>query len=97
MQENELDNIRNFCSCAVGETDPKREGDQTDVYLHVLTNPMVMILEPIAAGVIVSLFNRFLRPRIVHCLGPPTDANGDGSSSESSAINADTEVHVHAN
>ena len=38
MQENELDHIRDICSCDVGETDPKREDDQTYVYLHVLTN-----------------------------------------------------------
>ncbi len=51
------------------------------------------ILEPITAGLIVSLINRFLMPRFVLCLQPTTD--DDSESSESSAINADTAVHVH--
>jgi hypothetical protein len=54
---------------------------------------MTPIWEPITAGLIVSLFNRFVMPRIVSCFDPPLD--DDGSSSESSAINADTEVHIH--
>ena len=55
------------------------------------------ILEPITAGLIVSLFNRFVLPRIVQCFKPPVDTHDhEGSdSSESSAINADTEVHIH--
>ena len=53
------------------------------------------ILEPITAGLIVSLINRFLMPRFVLCLQPTTD-DDDSESSESSAINADAEVHVHA-
>ncbi len=52
------------------------------------------ILEPITAGLIVSLINRFLMPRFVLCLQPTTD-DDDSESSESSAINADADVHVH--
>jgi hypothetical protein len=55
---------------------------------------MTPILEPITAGLIVSLFNRFLLPRIVLCFEPVVQED-DGDSSESSAINADAEVHVH--
>ncbi len=56
---------------------------------------MTPILEPITAGLIVSLFNRFVMPRIVVCFEPVVE-HDDGTSSESSAINADAEVHVHA-
>jgi hypothetical protein len=57
---------------------------------------MTPILEPITAGLIVSLFNRFVLPRIVTCFEPRIDTNDhESTSSESSAINADTEVHVH--
>jgi hypothetical protein len=57
---------------------------------------MVAIAEPIAAGILVSFFNRFVMPRIVACLSPQVDHDDwSGASSESSAINADVEVHVH--
>jgi hypothetical protein len=58
---------------------------------------MLPILEPIAAGILVSLFNRFLIPRLVDCLSPPVDHDDwhSGASSESTSINADVEVHVH--
>jgi hypothetical protein len=58
---------------------------------------MTPILEPITAGLIVSLFNRFVIPRIVQCLSPvvDTDDHESSDSSESSAVNADVEIHVH--
>ncbi len=57
---------------------------------------MLPILEPIAAGILVSLFNRFLIPRLVECLSPVVDHDDwSGASSESTSINADVEVHVH--
>jgi hypothetical protein len=56
---------------------------------------MTPILEPITAGLIVSLFNRFILPRIVLCFEPVVHED-DGGSSESSAINAEAEVHVHS-
>ncbi len=57
---------------------------------------MVAIAEPIAAGILVSFFNRFVMPRIVACLIPTVDHDDwQSGSSESSAINADVEVHVH--
>ncbi len=52
---------------------------------------MLAILEPICAGLLVSLFNKFMMPIIVQCVEPERD---DDNSSETSAINA--EVHVHA-
>ncbi len=59
---------------------------------------MTPILEPITAGLIVSLSNRFVLPHLVRCLEPRVATNDDeGSSSESSAINADVEVNVHSN
>ena len=52
------------------------------------------ILDPITAGLIVSLINSLLMPRLVLCFDPIT-TDDDSESSESSAINADNEVHVH--
>ncbi len=55
---------------------------------------MTPIIEPITAGIIVSLINRFLLPHLARCFEPVhTDEGSD--SSGSSAINADAEVHVH--
>ena len=55
---------------------------------------MTPIIEPITAGIIVSLINRFLLPHLARWFEPVhTDEGSD--SSESSAINADAEVHVH--
>ncbi len=54
---------------------------------------MLAILEPICAGLIVSLFNRFLMPRLAQCF--ETRHDDDGSSSETSAINAEIHVHPH--
>ena len=57
---------------------------------------MLAIVEPIAAGLIISFFNRFLMPSIVVCLTPAVDSDDwQSGSSESSAVNADVEVHVH--
>ncbi len=56
---------------------------------------MIAIVEPIAAGILSSFFNRFVMPRIVACLTPQVDEDDCEGSSESSAINADVEVHVH--
>ena len=56
---------------------------------------MTPILEPITAGLVVALINRFLIPRIAECFEPQVTED-DGSTSESSAINADTEVHIHS-
>jgi hypothetical protein len=53
---------------------------------------MLAILEPICAGLLVSLFNKFMMPIIVQCVEPER-GDDDGTSSETSAINA--EVHVH--
>ena len=55
---------------------------------------MFAILEPISAGIIVSLINRFLLPRLVVCLSPPVQAD-NCDSPESASINADVEVHCH--
>ncbi len=56
---------------------------------------MTPIIEPITAGIIVSLINRFLLPHLARCF-EPVHTNDEGSdSSESSAINADAEVHIH--
>ena len=55
---------------------------------------MLAILEPICAGLIVSLFNKFLMPRIAQCL-EPVRTDDDGSSSECSAINAEVHIHTH--
>ncbi len=59
---------------------------------------MTPILEPITAGIIVSLLNRFLLPHLALCFEPlvATDDNESSDSSESSAIKADVEVHVHS-
>ena len=59
---------------------------------------MTPILEPITAGLIVALINRFLIPRIAECFEPQiTHDDQEGSdSSENSAINADTETHIHS-
>ncbi len=57
---------------------------------------MIAIAEPIAAGLIISFFNRFVMPRIVGCLMPTVDTDDwQSGSSESSAINPDVEVHMH--
>ncbi len=58
---------------------------------------MIAIAEPIAAGILVSFFNRCVMPRIVACLTPHVDGDDwqSGVSSESSTINADVEVHCH--
>jgi hypothetical protein len=57
---------------------------------------MIAIAEPISAGLIISFFNRFLMPRIVACLTPQVDGDDwQSGSSESSAVNADVELHVH--
>ncbi len=58
---------------------------------------MTPIREPVTAGIIVSLLNRFLLPRLVLCFEPlvETDDHESSDSSESSAISADTEVHIH--
>ena len=57
---------------------------------------MIAIAEPIAAGILVSFFNRFMMPRIVACITPTVDHDDwHSGSSESSAINADVEVRVH--
>ena len=55
---------------------------------------MIAILEPISAGIIVSLINRFLMPHLVVCLSPQVHADSCDSS-ESASINADVEVHCH--
>ena len=62
---------------------------------------MTPILEPITAGLVVALINRFLIPRIAACFESPVnhdDREGSDSSdsSENSAINADTETHIHS-
>jgi hypothetical protein len=57
---------------------------------------MTPILEPITAGLVVSLINRFLLPRIEQCLTPSVDVNdGESDSSENSAINAEVHIHTH--
>jgi hypothetical protein len=53
-------------------------------------------MEPITAGLIVSLFNRFILPRIVLCFEPVVNEDDGSDTSENSAINADAEVHVHS-
>jgi hypothetical protein len=53
------------------------------------------IAEPITAGLIISFFNKFVMPLIVNCCDPELDVDDWGSSSESSAVNADVEVHLH--
>ena len=58
---------------------------------------MTPILEPITAGLVVALINRFLIPRIAACFETPVnhDDREGSDSSENSAINADTETHIH--
>ncbi len=53
---------------------------------------MLAILEPICAGLLVSLFNKFMMPLIAQCVEPERD---DDTSSETSAINAEIHVHPH--
>ena len=53
----------------------------------------MFILEPICAGLVVSLFNKFCMPHLASCL--EAVALDDDSGSESSAINAEVHVHVH--
>ena len=55
---------------------------------------MIAILEPITAGIIVALFNRFVMPRFMECLNPQVETD-PCDSSESASINADVEVHCH--
>jgi hypothetical protein len=55
---------------------------------------MFAILEPIAAGILVSLFNRLIMPRFMECV-TPTVAPDHCDSSESASVNADVEVHCH--
>ncbi len=59
---------------------------------------MTPILEPITAGLVVALINRFLIPRIAACFEPQVNKDDQESSdsSENSAINADTETHIHS-
>ena len=56
---------------------------------------MMPILEPITAGIIVSLLNSFLLPRLAQCFESVVDTDEGSDCSENSAINADTEVHIH--
>ncbi len=56
---------------------------------------MTPIIEPIMAGIVVSLINRFLLPHLARCFEPVHTDDGSDSS-ESSAINADTETHIHS-
>ncbi len=55
---------------------------------------MIAILEPITAGILVSLFNRIFMPHILACVTPVMEAD-HCDSSESASINADVEVHCH--
>ncbi len=55
---------------------------------------MLAILEPIKAGILVSLFNRLLMPRFMACVSPEVD-HDHCDSSESASVNADVEVHCH--
>ncbi len=54
---------------------------------------MLAIRERIAAGLLVSLFNKFMMPLIVQCVEPERD--DDDTSSETSAINAEVHIHTH--
>ncbi len=56
--------------------------------------PLLTILEPITAGIIVSMFNRFFMPRFMACVSPQVEAD-HCDSSESASINADVDVHCH--
>ena len=55
---------------------------------------MLAILEPITAGILVSMFNRLFMPRFMACVNPLVEAD-HCDSSESASINADVEVHCH--
>jgi hypothetical protein len=58
---------------------------------------MIAIAEPITAGLIISFFNKFVMPLIVSYCDPEVNSDDWGSdSSESSAVNADVEVHLHS-
>ena len=54
---------------------------------------MLAILEPITAGILVSMFNRFFMPRFMACVSPQVEA--DHCDSSESVSTADVEVHCH--